>query len=103
MAPLVRAKTVYTVLTGTHEPHSPTQGSSLSTAISNTYIYCPAGVEPSPRSRENSHISKMRGTNSGTLSVNITRIIAAWPDLPEHIQLAILTLCQLPSYTGGGL
>ena len=40
MAPLVRAKTVYTVLAGTHEPHSPTQGSSLSTAISNTYIYC---------------------------------------------------------------
>ena len=40
MAPLVSAKTVYTVLAGTHEPHSPTQGSSLSTAISNTYIYC---------------------------------------------------------------
>lgn len=60
----------------------------------------PCSIGPSPRSREKSQISKTRGTNSGTLTVNLTRIIAAWPDSPPHFQAAIVTLCQVPGNAG---
>jgi hypothetical protein len=57
-------------------------------------------IAPGTRSRKKSQISQTRGTNSSTLSANLTRIIAAWPDLPPHFQAAIVTLCQVPGNAG---
>ena len=31
----------------------------------------------------------------------LATVIESWPDLPGHIQSAILTLCQLPGDAGG--
>ena len=60
-------------------------------------IKCPAGVEPTPESPEKQHVLNSGGTKSGTVSSSLAQVMAAWAELPEHIQAAILTLCRLPN------
>ena len=57
----------------------------------------PAGVEPAPKSPEKQHVLNSGGTKSGTVSSSLAQVMAAWAELPEHIQAAILTLCRLPN------
>ena len=59
------------------------------------------GLEQTALKYSKTTISQKAGTKSGTLNVNIIEkypelreVIAAWPELPEHVKQTIIELVQ---------
>ena len=52
------------------------------------------GRELSQKRPENPHLSKSRGTKSGTLESDLDRLIVAWPTLPGTVKARIMELVE---------